>query len=268
MQIYSNVRIITARPSDKDQVKTKHMLYGYIDGSERYNVAKWCEDIVEIIKLNEKNNQPSIVVGGTGMYIDSLINGLIDLPKISEEYKKESEQVLNKIGIDKFLKQISEFDPISLQKISTNDLSRVRRIWEIYKSTGFTYNYWKGKKNKLFLDNFSFNLILFKPQKDQIYKNVNDRFQKMIHDGAIEEVKNFIKLNLDQSLPLMRAHGVPEITNYLNEKISLSDCIAKGQQVTRNYVKRQLTWWRSSTLSIHQEFDQFPNEIDENLIKI
>ena len=268
MQVYSNLKIITARPSNKDQKIIKHKLYGYVDGAERYNVAKWCDDIVRVISQNDKNNQPSIIVGGTGMYINSLINGLIELPKITEEYKNESKKLLNKIGINKFVKIISKFDPISLDKISSNDLSRVRRIWEIYHSTGFTYSYWKEKKNKLFLNKPTFNLILFKPPRDLIYKKVNDRFKKMIKEGAIDEVKNFIKLGLDYSLPLMRAHGVPEISNYLDEKITLSECVTKGQQVTRNYVKRQLTWWRSSTLSIHQEFDQFPIEIDENMINI
>ena len=101
-----------------------------------------------------------------------------------------------------------------------------------------------------------------------IYKNVNERFKIMIKNGAIQEVQDLLNLKLDKSLPIMRAHGVPEITNYLTKKSSLDECIDKGQQVTRNYVKRQLTWWRSSSLPIEQSFNQFPSEIDENLIKI
>ena len=90
----------------------------------------------------------------------------------------------------------------------------------------------------------------------------------MINDGAIEEVKKLLKLNFDCSLPIMRAHGVPEISSFLNNKITKEECIHKGQQVTRNYVKRQLTWWRSSSLQFHQVFNEFPLEIDENLLKI
>ena len=109
---------------------------------------------------------------------------------------------------------------------------------------------------------------MFTPPREKIYQNVNDRFKKMLNNGAIEEVKELLNLKLEKSLPIMRAHGVPEISNFLFKKSSFKECIDKGQQVTRNYVKRQLTWWRSSSLLIDQAFDVFPNDIDENLIKI
>ena len=118
------------------------------------------------------------------------------------------------------------------------------------------------------MKNSTYNIYLFTPPREQIYQNVNIRFNKMIKEGAIDEVKKLIRLKLDTSFPIMRAHGVPEISNFLKNKLSLEECIDKGQQVTRNYVKRQLTWWRSSGLRIHQVFNQFPKEINEKLIKI
>ena len=267
MQIYSNLEILTARPSKKDCEIAKHELYGYVSGSERYNVAKWCNDILRIITLNKKNNIPSIIVGGTGMYINSLLNGLIDLPPILEKYKDESQYLLESIGSDNFVKLIIDIDSEALTNISHNDSLRLRRIWEIYKSTGITFTEWKKKQNKKFLINTNYNLYLFIPPREQIYQNVNLRFVKMIEGGAIEEVKKLKSLNLDKSLPIMRAHGVPEILNYLDNNKPLDVCIDRGQQVTRNYVKRQLTWWRSSSLCFHQVFNQFPKEIDENLLK-
>lgn len=268
MQVYSNLEILTARPSKKDHDKIRHELYGYVEGTERYNVAKWCNDILNLIKKNQKNKIPLIIVGGTGMYIDSLLNGLISLPAIPEKYKKQSEDLLNDIGLENLKKIISKFDKESLKQISINDTIRIRRIWEVYYSTGSTFSELKKKQNKKFLENPSFNIYLFIPPREKIYQNVNVRFNKMIKNGAIEEVKKLISLKLDESMPIMRAHGVPEISNYLKNKLSLDECIDKGQQVTRNYVKRQLTWWRSSSLRIHQVFNQFPKEIDANLIKI
>jgi tRNA dimethylallyltransferase len=268
MQVYSNIRILSARPSQSDCYKIRHKLYGYVDGSLRYNVASWCNDVIKVIKENEKTQTPSVIVGGTGMYIGSLLNGLIDMPQIPEQYKKDSEELFNKVGLENFIKIIAEFDNFALKDISKNDSSRTRRIWEVFKSTGITYTEWKTKKNKNFLNNFSFNLLFFNPQRDEIYNNINLRFTKMIKEGAIEEVKKLLELDLDRSLPIMRAHGVPEISSFLLNKINLEECIEKGQQITRNYAKRQLTWWRSSTLPIHQVFNHFPNEIDENLIKI
>ena len=268
MQVYSNLNILTARPSKKDLLEIKHELYGYVDAAVRYNVSNWCNDVLKIIKNNEENNLPSIIVGGSGMYIDSLLNGLIPIPPIPEKYKNDSLSLLNEVGTKKFTEIINKFDSESLSKISLQDSSRMRRIWEVYQSTGKKYSYWINKKNKIFLKNFSNKIFLFIPPRDDIYKKINLRFNTMINEGAIEEVKKLISLNLDVSLPIMKAHGVPEITNYLCGKIDLEECIKKSQQVTRNYAKRQLTWWRSSRLSINKAFDQFPNEIDEKLIKI
>ena len=268
MQVYSNLKILSARPKKKIIDKVNHELYGYVEGNERYSVANWCNDVLKIIDKNEKKNLPSILVGGTGMYIESLIKGLIEMPSIPEFYKKESGKVLKQKGLKNFTKEILLFDPKALNSISKNDSSRLRRIWEIYKSTGKNYSYWKNKNNKKFLENFTFKIFLFIPPRDEIYKKINSRFNTMVNEGAIEEVKKLISLNLNVSLPIMKAHGVPEITNYLCGKIDLEECIKKSQQVTRNYAKRQLTWWRSSRLSINKVFDQFPNEIDEKLIKI
>ena len=202
------------------------------------------------------------------MYIDTLLNGLIDIPAISETYKKRSGDLLKEIGLNNFKKIVTKFDKEALNNISINDTTRFRRIWEVYQSTGITFSEWEKKQNKKFLKNSSYNIYLFTPPREQIYQNVNNRFNKMLKNGAIEEVKKLNNLKLDTSMPIMRAHGVPEISNYLKNELSLEECIVKGQQVTRHYVKRQLTWWRSSSLRIHQVFNQFPKEIDANLIKI
>ena len=268
MQVYSNLEILTARPSKKDLNYVPHELYGYVNGSIRYNVAKWCSDISNIIKKNKEQNIPIIIVGGTGMYIQALINGLIHLPTIPELYKKKSGELLNQIGIKDFVELVKTIDKESIKNISYNDTSRLRRIWEVYNSTGIQFSEWKKKQNIKYLKEFSYKIFLFIPNRKKIYESVNVRFNNMIKNGAIDEVKNLLTLKLDQSLPVMRAHGVPEISNYLKNNSNLNECIHKGQKVTRNYVKRQLTWWKGSNLKIHLLFDQFPSEIDENLLKI
>ena len=266
MQVYSNLNILTARPSLTSTKQIKHHLYGYIDGSIRYNVATWCQDIANIIEINNKKNIYSIIVGGTGMYIDKFLNGLIQVPKISENIKKESDKLILKIGKEKFIKEVKRIDKTSFNKISINDTNRLRRIWEVFHGTKKTLTYWLKNKNKKYLYDQKYNIFLFTPNREEIYKNINIRFEKMINDGAIEEVKKLNNLNFDSSLPIMRAHGVPEISKYLTGNFSLTECIGKGQQVTRNYAKRQLTWWRSSPLDIKRQFNEFPSEIDENLL--
>jgi len=263
MQVYSNLKILTARPTLSEMKLVKHHLYGFINASIRYNVASWCNDASKIIN-NNKNTL--IIIGGTGMYIEKLLNGLIQLPTIPENIKKESELLILKEGIDKFIDKVNNIDSESLKKISKNDTVRLRRIWEVYKHTNYNLSYWLKNKNKKYLNNKKFAIYLFTPSRKEIYNRVNKRFVEMINKGAIDEVKKLNSLNLDKSLPIMRAHGVPEITEYLLNKCTLDECINKGQQVTRNYVKRQFTWWRSTKLSIHQNFDQFPDKIDLNLL--
>tara|TARA_A100001015_G_scaffold179560_1_gene199693 strand:- start:4578 stop:5495 length:918 start_codon:yes stop_codon:yes gene_type:complete len=268
MQVYKNLEILTARPSINEMKSIDHHLYGFIDGNERYNVERWCKDASGIIKKISTNNLTPILVGGTGLYINTLINGLIDLPSIPESIKIESEKILREFGKDFLINQIKNIDPESLKEISHNDTVRLRRIWEVFESTGKKFSKWKLNKNKKFITDYNIKILLFLPDREKNYQTVNSRFVNMIKNGAVEEVKKLLKLDLHSSLPVMRAHGVPEITKYLANEINLEECISKGQQVTRNYVKRQHTWWNSSKLQIFQQFDKFASEIDINSIKI
>ncbi len=268
MQVYRNLKILTARPSAQEIKEITHHLYGHINGSERYNVGRWCDETSLILKKNIKNNITSIIVGGTGMYIDKLINGLVDIPPIPESYKLKSEQILIKEGKENFLEIINSFDSVAVKKINPNDTNRLRRIWEVFQYTNIPMSKWIKNNQKVFLNKKNFVLYLFLPDRKKNYERVNDRFNKMIKCGAINEVQELLKLKLNHSLPVMRAHGVPEITSYLLNKIKLQECIEKAQQVTRNYVKRQHTWWASNIVQNQQKFIEFPDKIDLNLIKL
>ena len=268
MQVYENLEILTARPTLSEMKNINHHLYGFVDGRERYNVERWCNDATEIIKKTSAKNLTPILVGGTGLYINTLINGLVDLPSIPESIKIESEKILQEFGKDFLINQIKNIDPESLNEINHNDTVRLRRIWEVFESTGKKFSEWKLNKNKKFITDYKFKILLFLPDREKNYQVVNSRFVKMMKSGAVEEVKKLLELNLNDSLPVMRAHGVPEIKKYLANESTLEECINKGQQVTRNYVKRQHTWWNSSNLEIFQKFDKFPSEIDINSIKI
>ena len=268
MQVYENLEILTARPTLSEMKNINHHLYGFVDGRDRYNVERWCNDATEIIKKTSAKNLTPILVGGTGLYINTLINGLVDLPSIPESIKIESEKILQEFGKDFLINQIKNVDPESLNEINHNDTVRLRRIWEVFESTGKKFSEWKLNKNKKFITDYKFKILLFLPDREKNYQVVNSRFVKMMKSGAVEEVKKLLELNLNDSLPVMRAHGVPEIKKYLANESTLEECINKGQQVTRNYVKRQHTWWNSSNLEIFQKFDKFPSEIDINSIKI
>ena len=267
MQVYKELCIITARPTKNETDEIKHHLYGHINCSERYNVAKWCHQATNKINLCLKNKIAPILVGGTGLYIEKLINGLIDIPSIPENIKVETEDIFIKEGINEFYNRIKKIDPNILNTIESNDSNRLKRIWDVYSFTGKNMTYWLQNKSNFFLsNNIKYNLLLFLPNRIKNYNRVNKRFVKMIDSGAINEVNKLLKLNLNKSLPAMKAHGVPEISLFIENKISIDTCIKKGQQVTRNYVKRQHTWWKSSNLKIFKKFNQFPDEIDIKLM--
>ncbi len=268
MQIYSELSILTARPTLNDQKKINHHLYGFVKGDVRFNVQRWCEEASKKINYLVDQNITPILVGGTGLYIDCLINGIVSIPSIPEKIKMESDKMISKIGKENFFNLVKELDSEAMINISPNDTQRIRRIWEVKFFTKKKFSDWKKNKNKNFINQQKYKILLFLPDRNKNYKRVDNRAYLMMENGAIEEVKNLLKLNYDNSLPIMKAHGVPEIQSYLNNEISIEECISKIQQVTRNYVKRQHTWWRSSNLDIFKKFDQFPDEIDLNSINL
>lgn len=262
MQVYKGLEILTARPSNQDKKKVPHHLYGHISSTYRYNVEEWCNETISILKINNKKKILSIIVGGTGLYIETLLNGIAKIPEVSEKYKQKSNKLLLEIGLEKFYHEIYNIDKKSCKKVSKNDKQRLKRIWEVYHATGKTLSEWITNNHKIFFKNNNYRFYLFIPRREEIYKRVNSRFKKMIDNGAIEEVRKLLSLNLNPSLPIMKAHGVPEISQYLSGSINLEDCIIKGQQVTRNYVKRQITWWKSSNLKNLSIFKHFPSNLD------
>ena len=265
MQIYKELNILSARPNFSDMKKVKHHLYGYVNGKERYNVEKWCNDATEIIKLSNKKNFTPIFVGGTGLYVKTLINGITPIPKIPEVIKKETNKLFDKIGSENFFKKIIKIDEESSKEIIQGDSQRLKRIWEVYKFTNIKFSDWKKNNNKNFINLKNYKIILFLPDRKKNYERVNKRVYSMIDNGVIDEVKSLLDQNYDNNLPIMKAHGVPEIQKYLDKNLTLDECVYRIQQVTRNYVKRQHTWWNSSKLTISKKIQEFPDQIEPNL---
>ena len=264
MQIYKELNIISARPTKQDTKIVKHHLYGYVNGNERFNVNKWCSSAVDKISALSKKNIIPIFVGGTGLYINTLINGITSIPNIPEKIKEESNNLFNEIGPENFYKLVKDLDKKSVEKISPKDTQRLKRVWEVLKYTDKKFSLWKENKNKKFIDNLKYKIILFMPNREKNYNTVNQRVLRMIKNGAINEIQELLKLNYNRNLPIMRAHGVPEISLYLENKITIEECIEKIQLVTRHYVKRQNTWWNTSKLEIYKKINKFPKEFDEN----
>ena len=268
MQVYNELKILTARPSKNDEKNIKHHLYGHIKGSQRYNVYDWCNDCkIKIQKIINLDKFP-IIVGGTGLYFHSLIKGMAKIPKIPESIKRKSKLRLEEIGLNNFIDEINNMDKGSLKKINKNDSQRLKRLWEVMTFSGIPLSQWQNNAKEKFIKNYNYNLILILPDKEILKKKCDKRFLRMIDDGAIKEVKKLKEKNYDQELPIMKAHGVPELIRYTDGALNLQEAIKEAQKSTRKYIKRQLTWWRGSEIKADKIFDSFPLNIDLNSLKI
>ncbi len=250
LQVYGDLKILSAQPSIKDQESVDHHLYSFLDFKQKCSVAFWLEIVKNVIEQIWQENKLPIVVGGTGLYISKLIDGINIIPEISLQAKYQAEQFFLDLGIVEFQKKYGE------GKIM--DKQRLIRACEILLSTQKPISYWQSLRPQKIFPDAKFTHVNLNLERNIIYQNCDQRFLKMLKNGAIEEVENFLKKNNDDNLPISKTLGYIEIKNYLLEKISHQEMQKIIQQKTRNYAKRQLTWFR------HQ-FDNI-NFFENNLL--
>ena len=237
IQIYKNWKILTARPSSIDEAKIKHKLYGHIEGASEYSVGTWIKEIKEILSSNSR----PIIVGGTGLYFSALTNGLVDIPEISDSIRQEANNRIKKNG---FKSLVEEIDQETSQKIDTNNPVRVKRAWEVLRSTGRGLNSWHSDTPKPTLDLNMCKAILVDGKVSLINHRINKRFDQMMGKGLIKEAESNLA-NWNKSHPSSKAIGARELIAFLNNNISKDQLREKIIIATRQYAKRQRTWFRS-----------------------
>tara|TARA_B110000467_G_scaffold106503_1_gene96946 strand:- start:17 stop:940 length:924 start_codon:yes stop_codon:yes gene_type:complete len=241
VQVYKDLNVLSARPNSKNMDCVPHYLYGYVNSSNTFSVSNWLFDLKEKLVEIKKNKKVPILVGGSGLYINAAINGLVPIPAISENIKVQSLSKLNHIGIDRFREMLCDIDPIFLQK--NNDKHRLLRAYSVYLQTAKTLSFWYGqaREGKVRKQIYSF---LISSEREVIYKNCDKRFNQMLNIGGLEEVIKLRDKHIDRSLPIMKSLGVKWLLNYLDSQISFDDAVRLSMRDTRHYVKRQLTWFR------------------------
>lgn len=239
LQVYKENLIISAQPTIQEQKNIPHHLFSYVNGDEEYNVSRWIGDAKDKIETVEA----PILVGGTGFYLKHLMFGLSPIPDIDAETKLESETLLKNIGLKEFYQILKQLDPVIAADIDHNNARRVLRAYEVIKSTGRSISEWQ-KENIQYFPLSSFRLVILNPDRQILYQNCNKRFLEMIDLGVIDEVNNLLEKNYSPISGIMKSHGIPELSKYLRGEWSLEEAIAKSQQVTRNYIKRQTTWFK------------------------
>lgn len=243
MQIYEDMDIGTAKPTKEEMDGIKHYLIGNVSPTIRYSVASFKKDAINAInEIIEKGKTP-IVVGGTGLYVDSLVNGIdYDDLEIDLNYRNELEKQVEELGLESLYEKACKIDPQAMEKISKNDKKRIFRVLEIFNATGKTKTMQEIESREK--DNpYDFIVFAINMDREKLYERINKRVDLMIENGLVDEVKNLIN-KYDELPTAIQGLGYKEVVLYLNEEISYEEMIEKIKQETRRYAKRQLTWFR------------------------
>jgi tRNA dimethylallyltransferase len=238
-QIYRDLPILSAAPSAEDRAGAEHRLYAIRDGAEPCSAADWAELAkAEITDIHASGRLP-ILVGGTGLYLRTLIEGIAPVPPIETSVRER----VREQTVDQNRAELETLDPEGAARLHPADTSRIARTLEVLLSTGRTLTYWQSQRQGGMADEIRLKPVVLLPPRDWLYERCNARFGKMIEAGAVEEVSSLLTRELKPSLPVMRAIGVREIAAFLVGAIDREEMIRRGQQATRNYAKRQYTWF-------------------------
>lgn len=245
MQVYQNTPIISACPSAEDKALVTHCLYEIWDAAQNGSVVDWLNLATAEIKNIWQDGKFPVVVGGTGLYLDNLINGMTPIPETSAEVKEKVKKMLAESGVNALHRQLAEFDAETAARLSPNDTTRVRRAWEVYYETEKPLSLWHKQPMNKRLSNAEFFVVKLIPGKEELDERCYLRFERMIAQGALDEVRRLDVRGLDEKLPAMRALGVPELLGCVRGKTTLEEAVRLGKLHTRQYAKRQRTWFNN-----------------------
>ncbi len=243
MQVYKELKIISARPNSNDYQNVKHHLYGFHTVKKNFSTGDWLNQALKKITEVKKLNKIPILVGGTGLYFKALLEGLVKIPNIPARFRNKIRNLNRKIGQEKFYRKLLNIDPISKNKIKPTDTQRSIRAYEVKKFTKRSLHDWFKSTKPLYDKSHFFKIYIDFPREELILK-INSRTENMIKIGAINEVKKFIKLNVQKDKSVNKAIGIAEIKEYLKNEKNLSQIKEKISIKTRQYAKRQSTWAR------------------------
>lgn len=244
MQVYRELAVLTARPSAADMAGAPHRLYGMVSAAKAYSVGRWLEDTACAFAEASGVGRVPILVGGTGLYFKALIEGLAPVPDVPPEIREHWRDRAEALGAEQLHRELAARDPAMAARLKSTDPQRMVRALEVIDATGVSLAEWQGASAKPMLPPEGVVRVVVAPERERLYAAIDTRFESMIGQGALDEVKALIALGLDPGLPAMRAHGVRELGAYLAGASSLDEAVAKAKTETRRYAKRQMTWAR------------------------
>ena len=245
MQVYRDLRIITARPSPDEEKRVPHRLYGHVDAAENYSVGRWFGEAAAALADTLSQGQPAIVAGGTGLYFSTLTRGIAAVPPIPTEIRREVRGRLAAEGVAALHAELKLRDSATAARLKPGDRARITRALEVVLATGRSLTAWHEDNTPPRVDLADAGKVFLMPNRDELELRIDARFDAMMVAGALEEVRALAARNLDPNLPAMKAHGVPWLIRHLKGEIPMAEAVAQAKRDTRRYTKRQATWFRN-----------------------
>ena len=245
MQVYRDLRIITARPSPEEERRVPHALYGHVDAAVNHSVGHWFRDAERALAEASRAGKTPIFVGGTGLYFKALLTGLAAIPPIDPDIRAQFRARLDAEGVEALHAELARVDPRTAARLMVRDRSRILRALEVLAATGRTIGEWHNNELPAALDPDTAIRIFLHPEREQLKARIEGRFDTMLETGAIEEVRALDARHLPETLPAMKAHGVPWLRRFFRGEISREQAAEGAVMDTRRYAKRQVTWFRN-----------------------
>lgn len=244
MQVYRDLRVLTARPTPQEEGIVPHFLFGHVDAAVNYSVGLWLDDLRRALDDLDQRGLVPVIAGGTGMYFKAALQGLSDIPAVPETVRADVRASAQGKTAQELHAELSCRDPETAARLRETDPQRILRALEIHAATGKPLASYQGARAAPLLDASRCDAFFLAPERAELYARIDARFDRMIESGALDEVRALHARGLDPALPAMRAHGVPGLIAYLDGRLSLDEAIARGKSDTRRYAKRQFTFAR------------------------
>ena len=250
MQVYRELRLLSARPGPEDEARVPHLLFGHVPACDAYSTGRWLEDVSAAVKGIEQEGRVPVIVGGTGLYFRALQEGLADIPQTPDKVRRAWRQRLEEVGPERLHAELAACDPALAGRLEPGDGQRIVRGLEVLEATGRRLSDWQAQSDTgaVYSEADTVRMVI-EPVREELYERCDARFDRMIELGALDEVCGLLELGLDADLPVMKALGVRQLAAHLNGDCDLATAISDAKTWTRRYAKRQLTWLRRNMIS-------------------
>lgn len=244
IQIYQELPLLSASPTLTDKKRVPHRLYGILKAEEDCSVARWLDLVRQEIEICQQEGALPVIVGGTGLYLQALLQGLSPVPEIEESMKEQAKKELETRGLEEIYQCLLQEDPRLREKIKPTDRQRVSRAWEVLRGTGRSILSFQEHPPQDLLPDYKKITILLLPPRKELVQKAKERLEEMFAKGAVEEVRDLLKKRLPPRSTLFKAIGVREIEAFLKDEVTKEEALARAQIATNQYIKRQMTWFR------------------------